>query len=166
MLPEFGESAEDGCLGDLFAELGGEVGCGEADGLVGKEGVGVECERGNFGRAAGGGRLLPGLVAAKGEDVGEGERGDEEVWRLGADAGGTAEKIQGMAPLSRMRRERRLRDCSISAKVGAGLGAPRVASTKDGAGAGSCAARGVKRTRPEVLSQSRSMLMVRMGSAL
>ena len=79
---------------------------------------------------------------------------------------GLPRRLRGMAPPSRMRRERRLRDGSVSARVGAGLGAPRVASTKDGAGAESWAARGVKNTRPEVLSQSRSMLMVRMGSAL
>ena len=79
---------------------------------------------------------------------------------------GEPRRLSGIAPPSMMRRERRLRDWSVSAREGAALGVPRIASTKDGAGAGSCAARGVKKTRPEVLSQSRSMLMVRMGSAL
>jgi hypothetical protein len=97
VLPEFGERAEDSGLGDFFAELRGEVVCGEAGvfGLFAEEGVGVERERGDLGWAAGGGRLLPGLVAAEGEDIGEGERGGEEVWRLGADAGGVAEEIEG-----------------------------------------------------------------------
>ncbi len=99
MLPEFGESAEDGGLGDLFAELRGEVVGREAgDGLfcaLGKQGVGVQGERRDFGGAAGGGRLLPCLVAAEGEDVREGERGDEEVGGFGADAGGIAEEVEG-----------------------------------------------------------------------
>ena len=56
---------------------------------------------------------------------------------------GLPRRLRGMAPPSRMRRERRLRDGSVSARVGAALAVPRVASTKDGAGAGSCAARGV-----------------------
>ena len=53
-----------------------------------EEGVGVERERRDLGGAAGGWGLLPGLVAAEGEDVGEGERGDDEVGGFGADAGG------------------------------------------------------------------------------
>ena len=67
--------AEDGGLGDLFAELRGEVVGRHADCVIfrafGEEGVGVEGERGDLGGSAGGGGLLPGLVAAKGEDVGE-----------------------------------------------------------------------------------------------
>ena len=62
--------------------------------MLGEEGVGVERERGDLGGAAGGGRLLPGLVAAQGEDVGEDERRDEEVGGLGAGAGGGAEQVE------------------------------------------------------------------------
>src|SRR5271156_6656621 len=79
---------------------------------------------------------------------------------------GLPRRLSGMAPPSRMRRARRLREDSVAARSGVALGMPRMASTKLGAGAGSCAARGVKRTRPEVLSQSRTMLIVRMGSPL
>ena len=62
---------------------------------LGEEVVGVEGERGDFGGAAGGGWLLPGFVAAEGEDVGEGEGGDDEVGGFGAGAGGVAEEIEG-----------------------------------------------------------------------
>src|ERR1700679_1107966 len=96
MLPELGEGAEDGGFGYLFAELGCEVVGGEARVfcLPGEESVGVQRERGDFGGAAGGGGLLPGFVAAEGEDVLKGERGDEKVWSFGADAGGVAEKVE------------------------------------------------------------------------
>ena len=63
--------------------------------MFGEEGVGVQREGGDLGGAAGGGGLLPGLVAAEGEDVREGEGGDEEVGGLGADAGGVAEEVEG-----------------------------------------------------------------------
>ena len=63
--------------------------------MFAQESVGVQRERGDLGGAAGGGRLFPGLVAAEGEDVGEGEGGDEEVGGLGADAGGVAEEVEG-----------------------------------------------------------------------
>ncbi len=76
VLPEFGERAEDGRLGDLFAELRGEVVGGHAGcvvfGAFGKESVGVEGERRDLAGSAGGGGLLPCLVATEGEDVGEG----------------------------------------------------------------------------------------------
>ena len=56
---------------------------------------------------------------------------------------GLPRRLSGMAPPSAMRRARRLRACSVSASAGVGLAAPRMASTKEGAGDGSCAARGV-----------------------
>ncbi len=99
VLPEFGEGAKDGGLGDLFAELGGEVVGAHAGsvvfGTLGEEGVGVEGERGDLGGAAGGGGLLPGFVATEGEDVGEGEGRDDEVGGLAAGAGGRAEEVEG-----------------------------------------------------------------------
>jgi len=48
--------------------------------------------------------------------------------------------------------------------VGPALEAPFMASTSDGAGAGSCSERGVKRTMPEAVSQARSPSRVSSGS--
>ncbi len=93
VLPEFGEGAEDGGLGDLFAELGCQIVGGEGDAL-GQKIVGGKGEGRDLGGPAGGRRLLPGFVAAEGEDVGEGEGGDDEVWDFGAGAGGVAEQVE------------------------------------------------------------------------
>ncbi len=88
MLPELVEGTEDGGFGDLFAELGGEV-VGAGGTVLDEQVVGVEREGANFGGAAGGGWLLPGLVAAKSEDVGEGGGGGDEVGGVGGGGRGS-----------------------------------------------------------------------------
>ena len=97
--PELDEGAKDGGLGDLFAEVGDEIVGGEGA-VLDEQGVGVEREGADLGGAGGGGWLLPGLVAAQGEDVGEDGGGDDEVGDVRAEvgaggAGGCAEQAQG-----------------------------------------------------------------------
>ena len=141
VLPELGEGAEDGGLGDLFAQLGGKIIGGHRDAL-GQHVVGREGQRGDLGGPAGGWGLLPCFVAAKSEDVGEGQG---ETMKSGVSVPvpvGEPRRLSGMAPPSAIRRARRLRGSSVSARVGAVLAAPRMASTNDGAGMGSCGARG------------------------
>ena len=82
VLPELRQGAEDRCFGDLLAEVGDEV-IGRARAIFGEQGVGVEGKWRDLGRARVGGRLLPGFVAAQGEDVGQDLARDEEVRAIG-----------------------------------------------------------------------------------
>ena len=93
-LPQLRECAQDGGLCDLFAKLGDEIVGGERD-FLGEQVVGSEGERGDFAGSGGRGGLLPGFGAAQGEDVGEGQGGDDEVGRFAASAVGVSEEIEG-----------------------------------------------------------------------
>ena len=92
LLPELGQGAKNGSLGDFLAEVSDEV-VGGFGAVLDEQGVGVGGERRDLAGARGGRRLLPGFVAAKGEDEGEGGGGDDEVRRLGG-GGGKAEQVE------------------------------------------------------------------------
>ena len=92
LLPELGERAEDGSLGDFLAQISDQI-VRSLRTIFDEQSVSISGERRNLHSAGGGGWLLPRLVAAQGKDEGKGGSRDDEVRSFGR-SGGEAEKIE------------------------------------------------------------------------